>query len=124
MDEEKEVTQNPEENAAEAAPDAEAQLEEVIRARLQEQYDRGVRVGIMSLSKLVNDKLSDSSLPLMKRIAEVRKLCKIAPGIEKKYDEIASKVTDAVETVTAEVDNSTQTKQPEQTQDELSSDKV
>lgn len=117
MYEEKEVTRNTEENTAEAVPNTEEQLEEVIRARLQEQYDRGIRVGIMSLSKLVNDKLSDSSLPLMKRIAEVRKLCKIAPGIEKKYNEVASTVTDAVE-------NATQTKQPEQTQDEFSTDEV
>lgn len=116
MEEEKEVTQNPEENTAEAVPNTEEQLEEVIRARLQEQYDRGVRVGIMSLSKLVNDKLSDSSLPLMKRIAEVRKLCRIAPSVEKKYDEIASRVTDAVETatVTAKIDDSAQAEQPEQ----------
>ena len=98
--EEKEVVKNPDANKEEVAPDTNEQLEEVIRARLKEQYDRGVRVGIMSLSKLVNDKLSDSSLPLMKRIAEVRKLCKIAPGIEKKYNEISAKLEEAVESAT------------------------
>ena len=102
MEEEKEVTRKSDANTEEVAPDADEQLEEAVRASLQEQYDRGIRVGIMSLSKLVNDKLSDSSLPLMKRIAEVRKLCKIAPGIEKKYDEISAKLEEAVESATPE----------------------
>lgn len=114
MNEEKEAIVGSDGNMEEVVSNPEEQLEEVIRARLKEQYDRGIRVGIMSLSKLVNDKLSDSSLPLMKRIAEVKKLCRIAPSVEKKYDEIASKVTDAVETATAGIDGSAQTEQPEQ----------
>ena len=100
MSDKKEVEEKFASNEEEANVDPEAELEEVIKEKLKEQYDHGIRVGIMSLSKLVNDKLSDSSLPLMKRIAEVRKLCKIAPGIEKKYNEVASTATDAVENAT------------------------
>lgn len=91
MDEEKRTVQNEDVKTGADDPKPEKQLDDVIKAELQKQFNHGVRVGILSLSKLVNNKLSDSSLPLTKRIEEVRRLCKIDPEIEKKYNEIASK---------------------------------
>lgn len=67
------------------------QLEELFKAKLQEQYNRGIRVGILTVSKIVSDKLNDSSIPFAKRIEEVKRFCKIAPNVEQKYNEIATK---------------------------------
>lgn len=54
------------------------QLEELLKTKLKEQYNRGVRVGILSVSKVVLDKLSDRSKPLTKRIEEIKKYCAVA----------------------------------------------
>ena len=91
-------------------------LEELFKEKLQEQFQRGIRVGIMTVSKIVYDKLSDGSAPLMKRIEDVKKFCKIAPGIEKKYNDIASKIEGAVETATAGIDDTGEPVAEEQTQ--------
>lgn len=48
-------------------------FEELIRAKLQEQYNRGIRVGIMTVSRIVLDKLNDGSKPFMTRVQDVKK---------------------------------------------------
>ena len=72
-------------------------LEELFKEKLQEQYNRGIRVGILTVSKIVSDKLNDSSIPFAKRIDEVKRFCKIAPGIEQKFNEIAAKSDETAE---------------------------
>ena len=72
-------------------------LEELFKEKLQEQYNRGIRVGILTVSKIVSDKLNDSSIPFAKRIDEVKHFCKIAPSVEQKFNEIAAQ-TDSAET--------------------------
>lgn len=76
-------------------------LEELFKEKLQEQYNRGIRVGILTVSKIVSDKLNDSSIPFAKRIDEVKRFCKIAPSVEQKFNEIAAK-TDETEEVPTE----------------------
>lgn len=65
------------------------ELEELFRTKLQEQYNRGIKVGILTVSKIVTDKLNDKSVPFMQRIEEVKRFCKIAPSVEQKFNEIA-----------------------------------
>lgn len=65
------------------------QLEELFKTKLQEQYNRGIKVGILTVSKIVSDKLNDKSVPFAKRIEDVKRFCKIAPSVEQKFNEIA-----------------------------------
>lgn len=62
-------------------------FEELIRAKLQEQYYRGIRVGIMTVSRIVLDKLNDGSKPFMTRVQDVKKFC----AVPFKNLEVASK---------------------------------
>lgn len=62
-------------------------FEELIRAKLQEQYNRGIRVGIMTVSRIVLDKLNDGSKPFMARVQDVKKFC----AVPFKNLEVASK---------------------------------
>lgn len=64
----------------------EKQLEELFKTKLKEQYNRGLHVGILSVSKVVLDKLSDSSKPLMKRIEDVKKFCSTPWNKQKKIE--------------------------------------
>lgn len=54
----------------------EKQFEELFKEKLQEQYTRGIQVGVLSTGKVVIDKFNDSSKPLMKRIEDVKRFCK------------------------------------------------
>lgn len=62
-------------------------FEKLIRAKLQEQYNRGIRVGIMTVSRIVLDKLNDGSKPFMTRVQDVKKFC----AVPFKNLEVASK---------------------------------
>ena len=55
----------------------EKQLENVFKDKLNEQYNRGIHVGVLVVSKVVLDKLNDNSKPLMTRIKEIRKFCEL-----------------------------------------------
>lgn len=57
-------------------PEQEKQLEEMFKQKLQEQYIRGLKVGSKSVSKVILDKLNDSSKSLMERIEDVKRFCK------------------------------------------------
>lgn len=79
----------------------EKQLEELFKTKLKEQYNRGLHVGILSVSKVVLDKLNDSSKPLMKRIEDVKKFCS-TPWNKQKNTEQALKDASAKAEQTAE----------------------
>lgn len=70
----------------------EKQLEELFKVKLKEQYNRGLHVGILSVSKVVLDKLNDGSKPFMKRIEDVKKFCS-TPWNKQKQIEKALKDT-------------------------------
>ena len=53
----------------------EKQLEELFKVQLREQYNKGLKVGVLSASKVILDKLNDSSKPLMERIEWVKRFC-------------------------------------------------
>lgn len=59
------------------------QLEELFKVKLKEQYQRGLHVGILSVSKGVLDKLNDGSKPLMKRIEDIKKFCQTPQNKQK-----------------------------------------
>ena len=42
---------------------------------VKEQYERGLKVGVKTVSTVVLEKLNDSSIPFMKRIENVKKFC-------------------------------------------------
>jgi hypothetical protein len=72
-------------------------LEEAFKSELQKQYIRGLRVGILTVSKIVYDKLNDSSKPLMTRINDVKKYCKVPLDNNNKFvannvKEVADKI--------------------------------
>lgn len=80
----------------------EKQLEELFKTKLKEQYNRGLQVGILSVSKGVLDKLNDSSKPLMKRIEDVKKFCSTPWNRQKKIEQALKEASEKVEQQTAE----------------------
>lgn len=88
----------------------EKQLEELFKTKLKEQYNRGLHVGILSVSKVVLDKLNDSSKPLMKRIEDVKKFCSTPWNKQKKIEqalnEASAKAEQTAETPAPSEDNS------------------
>ena len=55
----------------------EKQLEELFKEKLKEQYLKGIKVGVLSASKVIIDKLEDKSKPLTQRVSEVKQFCKV-----------------------------------------------
>ena len=53
----------------------ENKFDEVLRDAMKKQFYRGMSVGAQSICKVVLDLLTDSSLPLMKRIDTVKSYC-------------------------------------------------
>lgn len=80
----------------------EKQLEELFKTKLKEQYNRGLQVGILSVSKVVLDKLNDSSKPLMKRIEDVKKFCSTPWNRQKKIEQALKEASEKAEQQTAE----------------------
>lgn len=58
-------------------PEQEKQFEEIFKQKLQEQYTRGLRVGVLTISQVILEKLDDTSKPLIERIKDVKHFCKI-----------------------------------------------
>lgn len=75
----------------------EKQLEELFKTKLKEQYNRGLQVGILSVSKVVLDKLNDSSKPLMKRIEDVKKFCSTPWNKQKKIEQTLKESSEKAE---------------------------
>ena len=62
------------------------EIEETIRKKFSEFYNQGIKVGVLTVSKVVLDKLNDNSKPLMKRVGEVKKFCKTPLNNDKKSE--------------------------------------
>ena len=88
------------------------ELEEIFKTKLKEQYDRGISVGILTMGKVVSDKLNDSSVPLAKRIEDIKKLCKVSSNLEKKFNEIADRIKKP-ETTDEEQSNDSESENPQ-----------
>lgn len=80
------------------------ELEQFFTKKLQEQYRRGLAVGVKAACKAVLDMLHDSSKPLMKRIDAVKTFCKTPFGMstEIKDNKTEEKVDEAVEVAETE----------------------
>lgn len=77
-----------------------AELEQYFTQKLQEQYRRGIAVGVKTACRAVLDYLSDSSKPFMKRIDMVKAFCKTPFGMstEIKTDNTEENTDEAVAT--------------------------
>lgn len=53
-------------------------FQEILKSTLQEQYNRGVQVGIAAASQVIHKKLNDTSKTLAESIIEVEKFCQIS----------------------------------------------
>ena len=58
--------------------DFENRAEQIIRPLLEKQRVQGIRIGILTASKVVMGHLNDTSKPLLKRIEAVKKFCGVA----------------------------------------------
>lgn len=82
---------------------SEEQLKVYFEGKLKEQYQKGLAIGVKTVSKLILDKLNDSSLSLMDRITKVKQFCNSPFATNKKPDE-AENTKEEVEN--ADVDES------------------
>lgn len=80
----------------------EKQLEELFKVKLKEQYNKGLQVGVLSVSKVVLDKLNDKSKPFMRRIEDVKHFCEM-PWKKQNQIEQALKEMPAIDEQLAEV---------------------
>ena len=65
--------------------DFENRAEQIIRPLLEKQRAQGIRIGILTASKVVMGHLNDTSKPLLKRIEAVKKFCGVAMKDEDKF---------------------------------------
>ncbi len=86
----------------------EKELEEIFASRLKEQYNRGLQVGVLSVSKVVLDKLNDGRKPLMDRIKDVKKFCEIPINKQKQIEEALKEASEKAEMQEAVIQNSTE----------------
>lgn len=63
----------------------ENRAEQIIRPLLEKQRVQGIRIGILTASKVVMGHLNDTSKPLLKRIEAVKKFCGVAMKDEDKF---------------------------------------
>lgn len=87
------------------ANDKENQLEELFKVKLKEQYDRGLYVGVLSVSKVVLDKLNDNSKPFMKRIEDVKKFCQTPLNKQKQIEKALKEAPTTTEQTTGNSDD-------------------
>lgn len=80
------------------------ELEQLFTKKLQEQYHRGLEVGVKTACKAILDMLNDSSKPLMKRIEAVKTFCKTPFGMSTdiKDNKTEEKIDEAVEVAETE----------------------
>jgi len=83
-----------------------AKFEALVKKKLDESYNNGVRVGILTVSKIVTDMLNDKKTPFMQRIDKVKRFCKVAPGIEDRYNKILAEETEKARQMMSEEDHS------------------
>ena len=73
------------ENAKKTEKNSEEKLEELIKIALQEQFMQGLKGGMYVASQTVLEKLNDTSKPLMDRISDIKRYCKVS--ISQKKDD-------------------------------------
>lgn len=56
----------------------EEKLEELFKIELQKQFLQGLKGGMFVVSQTVLEKLNDTSKPLMDRISDIKKYCKVS----------------------------------------------
>lgn len=87
----------------------EKQFEELFKTKLQEQYNRGLHVGVLTISKVILDKLNDNSKPFMKRIEDVKRFCETPwnkqKQIEQELKESSEKSQISEDTAPSDEDN-------------------
>lgn len=66
------------ENTKKTGKSSEEKLEELIKIALQEQFMQGLKGGMYVVSQTVLEKLNDTSKPLMDRISDIKKYCKVS----------------------------------------------
>ena len=81
MDDKEKVIEKSESNQK----DFENRAEQIIRPLLEKQRAQGIRIGMLSASKVVMGYLNDTSKPLLKRIEAVKKFCSVAMKDEDKF---------------------------------------
>ena len=109
MEEQSAATQTEEQPiAAENQNEADntAKFEAILKQKLDESYNNGVRVGILTVSKIVSDMLNDRKTSLMGRVEKVKRFCKVAPGIEDRYNKILAEETEKARQMMSEEDHS------------------
>jgi hypothetical protein len=67
-----------------------SRAEQIIRPLLEKQRAQGIRIGMLSCSKIVMDKLNDKSKSLMDRITDVKRFCNVAIKNEKFLEEVTT----------------------------------
>ena len=81
MDDKEKVIEKSESNQK----DFENRAKQIIRPLLEKQRAQGIRIGMLSASKVVMGYLNDTSKPLLKRIEAVKKFCSVAMKDEDKF---------------------------------------
>lgn len=61
----------------------EAKLTELYKEELTKQRNFGIKIGVLSASRVILAILDDSARPLTKRIADIRKYCNTSENIAK-----------------------------------------
>ena len=73
------------ENSKKAEKSSEEKLEELFKIELQKQFLQGLKGGMFVVSQTVLEKLNDTSKPLMDRISDIKRYCKVS--ISQKKDD-------------------------------------
>lgn len=73
------------ENTKKIEKSSEEKLEELFKIELQKQFLQGLKGGMFVVSLTVLEKLNDTSKPLMDRISDIKRYCKVS--ISQKKDD-------------------------------------
>ncbi|MBQ2397791.1 MAG: hypothetical protein II304_12285 [Bacteroidales bacterium] len=102
-------------------PENEKKIEDIFKKNLLRARNEGIRIGILTASKVVLDKLNDSSKPLMERINSIKKYCTVATKNEKAFlNNETSKESQETTNGIAVVDNSEEKASTETTEETVS----
>ena len=72
----------------------ESKMQKIIKENLEKQRNIGIQIGIVAASKVIYNKLNDSSKTLLDRVADAKKFCKI--GLDKEKELISQDKTDNI----------------------------
>jgi hypothetical protein len=100
----------------------EKKIEQIFKNNLLRARNDGIRIGVLTVSKIILEKLNDSSKPLMERINSIKKYCMVATKNEKAFlnNETSEESQETTED-TVVVDNSEEKTSAEATEETVSS---